>query len=59
MLFVSLRAMLPNWRGPYATKDIPTDPWGNEYQYVSPGPNGEDYMITSYGADGCCGRRRR
>ena len=45
----------PNWRGPYATKDIPTDPWGNEYQYVSPGPNGEDYMITSYGADGAAG----
>ncbi len=44
-----------NWRGPYTTKDIPTDPWGNEYNYVSPGPNGEDFAITSYGADGAPG----
>jgi general secretion pathway protein G len=44
-----------NWRGPYTTKDIPTDPWGNEYVYESPGPNGEDYVIESYGADGAPG----
>ncbi len=44
-----------NWRGPYTSKDIPTDPWGNEYVYESPGPNGEDYVIISYGADGAPG----
>lgn len=45
----------PNWRQPYISKDIPTDPWGNAYNYESPGPNGEDYVITSYGADGAPG----
>ena len=44
-----------NWRGPYTTKDIPTDPWGNEYLYESPGPNGEDFVIISYGSDGAPG----
>lgn len=42
-----------NWRGPYAEEDIPTDPWGNEYVYESPGPNGGDsFVITCYGSDG-------
>lgn len=45
----------PNWRGPYTSKAIPTDPWNNEYSYESPGPNGEDFVITSYGADGAPG----
>ncbi len=45
----------PNWRGPYTTKEIPPDPWGNEYVYQSPGPNGEDFIIISYGADGAPG----
>lgn len=40
-----------NWRGPYTSKDIPLDPWGGEYNYESPGPNGEDFLITSYGSD--------
>jgi general secretion pathway protein G len=40
-----------NYKGPYMG-EIPLDPWGNQYQYVSPGPNGEDFLITSYGADG-------
>jgi general secretion pathway protein G len=44
-----------NWRGPYTTKEIPADPWGNEYVYESPGPDGEDYLIMSYGADGAPG----
>lgn len=44
-----------NWRGPYTTKEIPADPWGNEYSYESPGPNGEDFMIISYGSDGAPG----
>lgn len=45
----------PNWKGPYTQKALPTDPWGNEYNYESPGPNGQDFLITSYGADGAPG----
>ncbi|WP_119323308.1 type II secretion system major pseudopilin GspG [Capsulimonas corticalis] len=41
-----------NWKGPYTTKALPTDPWGNEYIYQAPGPDGQDFLITSYGADG-------
>lgn len=43
----------PNWRGPYSTKDIPKDPWGNDYQYQWPGPMGDDsFSVVSYGSDG-------
>src|SRR5690349_5105501 len=45
----------PNWKGPYTSKDIPTDPWGNEYVFEAPGPNGEDFLIESYGSDGAPG----
>lgn len=44
-----------NWRGPYTSKSIPTDPWGNEYSFEAPGPDGQDYVIISYGADGAPG----
>ena len=44
-----------NWKGPYTTKAIPSDPWGNEYVYEAPGPDGQDYMVESYGADGAPG----
>ena len=30
---------------------LPLDPWGNEYQYISPGANGP-YDLYSLGADG-------
>ncbi len=30
----------------------PPDPWKREYVYMSPGPNGEQFLIISYGADG-------
>lgn len=33
-------------------KSIPKDPWGNDYIYLSPGRNGEEYEIISYGRDG-------
>ncbi len=39
------------WNGPYLKKEIPKDPWGNPYQYRSPGRNG-GYEIASLGADG-------
>jgi general secretion pathway protein G len=42
----------PNWNGPYLKKaQVPKDPWGNDYQYRSPGQNGP-YDIWSLGADG-------
>lgn len=30
----------------------PKDPWGNGYVYISPGVNGRDYDLASYGKDG-------
>lgn len=42
---------VPNgWRKPYLEK-LPTDPWGNAYQYINPGIKGE-VDIMSLGADG-------
>jgi len=31
---------------------LPKDPWGRDYVYVIPGPNGQPYEVLSYGADG-------
>ncbi len=31
---------------------IPKDPWGKDYVYISPGNEGREYEIISYGADG-------
>jgi general secretion pathway protein G len=44
------------WRkGGYLEKSqLPKDPWGNDYIYLSPGVNG-DFDIISYGADGAPG----
>lgn len=40
------------WRGPYLRKkNVPKDPWGNDYQYAAPGRFGH-YDIISFGADG-------
>jgi general secretion pathway protein G len=33
-------------------KSVPKDPWGTPYVYVTPGADGHDYDITSYGRDG-------
>ena len=41
-----------NWSGPYIYKDAPKDPWGYEYEYTSPAPDGSLYGIRSFGADG-------
>ncbi len=38
------------WKGPYLPKEVPLDPWGNPYQYRSPGTHG-DYDLYSLGAD--------
>ena len=31
---------------------IPKDPWGHDYHYFSPGNDGREYEIISYGPDG-------
>lgn len=38
------------WNGHYLSKEIPLDPWGYPYNYVSPGSNG-GYDLYSLGAD--------
>ncbi|WP_268977697.1 MULTISPECIES: type II secretion system major pseudopilin GspG [Undibacterium] len=45
----------PLWRGPYLKKVIPLDPWNAAYVFRSPGTEGRDYEIVSYGADGKSG----
>jgi len=43
---------LRNWRGPYIKKEVPLDPWGQQYAYVSPGMvNPWGYDLVSYGRD--------
>ena len=34
----------------YLKKEVPMDPWGNNFAYTSPGEHG-DYDLISYGAD--------
>jgi general secretion pathway protein G len=41
----------PKWQGPYLSKAVPADPWGNAYQYAQPGQHGE-YDLWSFGKDG-------
>ncbi len=44
-----------SWNGPYLEKK-PTDPWGHEYRYESPGAHRtSDYDLFSYGKDGQAG----
>ena len=43
---------LPGWDGPYIPKLVPFDPWGNAYAYESPGPEGESFLLQSFGKDG-------
>lgn len=40
------------WNGPYISKNVPKDPWGNEYKYMVPGENGLPFGIISYGKNG-------
>ncbi len=44
------------WQGPYLDRDVPLDPWGNQYQYEHPGKMQEDRPdIWSLGPDGVDG----
>jgi len=45
---------LQKWDGPYLAKDLPKDPWGNDYVYKMPGEHGS-YDLMSYGMDGVSG----
>jgi len=46
-------ASASTWNGPYLQGGkIPNDPWGNSYQYRSPGQQGRPYEITSNGPSG-------
>lgn len=40
-----------NWASGGYIDRVPRDPWGNEYQYLSPGVHGP-FDLFSYGADG-------
>jgi general secretion pathway protein G len=46
----------PKWKeGGYLEKGrVPSDPWGNDFVYLSPGLQG-DFDIISYGSDGVPG----
>jgi general secretion pathway protein G len=37
---------------------LPLDPWGNPYIYISPGAQGRNYDLFTYGADGIEGGER-
>lgn len=42
---------ISTWNGPYLKKkNIPADPWGNDYHYASPGAQGQ-YDLYSLGND--------
>ena len=45
--------LAPKWRegGYLEARNVPKDPWGNDFVYLSPGLNG-DFDLSSYGADG-------
>lgn len=45
------------WKGPYLedTDQIPLDPWGREYIYMSPGSGESAFEIISLGKDGAQG----
>lgn len=38
-----------SWNGPYLRRDVPQDPWGNDYIYDG---NNREFTLISYGADG-------
>jgi general secretion pathway protein G len=45
----------PQWRGAYLKKGVPSDPWGRAYEYKSPGSDGREFEITSFGGNGVQG----
>ena len=43
------------WNGPYIDRQIPLDPWGNNFIYNNPGERNLPFSIMSFGADGRSG----
>src|SRR5579859_3848314 len=43
---------ITNYRSGGYLPSLPKDPWNNPYIYTSPGADGREYDITSYGRDG-------
>jgi general secretion pathway protein G len=41
-----------HWRPGGYLQHVSKDPWGNDYQYASPGQHNKDYDLYSLGADG-------
>ncbi|HJN95417.1 MAG: type II secretion system protein GspG [Gammaproteobacteria bacterium] len=37
------------WNGPYLRRDVPKDPWQNDYVYDA---NGQEFSLISFGPDG-------
>ena len=46
--------LAPNWKTGGYVERLPKDPWGNPYQFLNPGVNGE-IDVFSFGADGALG----
>lgn len=45
-----------NWRGPYLTRELPSDPWGRPYIYIVPGiANPKSFDLYTLGKDGKVG----
>lgn len=47
-----------NWHGPYLSRDLPNDPWGNPYIWNNPArdiSSGYEVEIISLGSDGQAG----
>ena len=40
------------WDGPYIDRQVPKDPWGNDYLYKNPGDKNLPFTILSYAAHG-------
>lgn len=41
----------PRWRGPYLKDQVPSDPWGQPYDYRAPGRGAKEFDIISLGRD--------
>ena len=49
---ISEPADVQGWHGPYIKRGVPSDPWGNLYEYRYPGQENEDgYDLWSKGPD--------
>ena len=48
----SLSPVPHGWEGPYIDRQVPKDPWGNNFIYKNPGEKNLPFTISSYGADG-------